>query len=181
MKIVLLTTPLPTQGEQEAITLALDRGEVDLVHLRHPRQTRAEAAAWLSRLPKRVLRRVVLHDHHDLIGDFPEVYGLHLNSHHPEPPEGYTGRLSRSCHSLEEVERFRDECDYLFLSPIFDSISKRGYRSAFTLEELERATREGLITEKVYALGGVTPERYPLLERLGFGGAALLGAFWEGL
>lgn len=179
MRIILLTAPTAIPGEVETITEAIDRGEVDLLHFRRPGLSTEEAAGWLRSLPSRVLSRTVLHDHHELIRHLPELYGLHLNSRHPRPPQGYYGRLSRACHSLEEVRRYRDECDYLFLSPVFDSISKEGYRSGFTLEELERAAKEGLITDKVYALGGVTPEKYPLLDRLGFGGAALLGAFWE--
>lgn len=46
--------------------------------------------------------------------------------------------------------------DYLFLSPIFDSISKRGYLSQFSFESLQNAAKEGLIDGKVFALGGVT-------------------------
>lgn len=71
---------------------------------------------------------------------------------------------------------YKDECDYLFLSPIFDSISKAGYRSAFSHEQLQRAADEGVIDRKVIALGGVTPERIPYLHSLGFGGVAMLGA-----
>lgn len=178
MTIVLLTAPDPVEGEMERIIRAMDRGEADLLHLRRPAQTRAEAAEWLERLPARVLARTVLHDHHDLIRDFPALRGLHLTGRHPAPPAGYSGPLSRSCHSLEELQAWRDECDYLFLSPIFDSISKAGYAGRFTTAELEEAHRRGLIDEKVYALGGVTRDRLPLLRALGFGGAVLLGAFW---
>lgn len=180
MRLVLLTSPTPIEGEVETITEALDRGEVSLVHLRRPDDTRAEAAAWLRTLPDRVRRRTVLHDHYDLTADYPDLYGLHLNSRHPEPPADYRGHLSRSCHTLDEVRQYREACDYLFLSPIFDSISKRDYPSRFTPEELREARDAGLIDERVYALGGVTRARLPLLEEWGFGGAALLGDFWRG-
>lgn len=63
----------------------------------------------------------------------------------------------------------------MFLSPIFDSISKHGYGSAFSHETLRKAAAEGIIDEKVVALGGVTPENAGWLEKLGFGGAAMLG------
>ena len=71
--------------------------------------------------------------------------------------------------------------DYLFLSPIFDSISKRGYLSQFSIESLQNAAEEGLIDGKVFALGGVTQAKLPLLHELGFGGAAMLGAAWQDL
>ena len=69
--------------------------------------------------------------------------------------------------------------DYLFLSPIFDSISKEGYRSAFTPAVLREAAARGLLGERVAALGGVRPELLPTLRDLGFGGAALLGCIWR--
>ncbi len=65
------------------------------------------------------------------------------------------------------------------LSPVFDSISKRGYASAFALPQLEMARAEGIIDDKVIALGGVTADRLPAVRRMGFGGAALLGAIWS--
>jgi thiamine-phosphate pyrophosphorylase len=69
--------------------------------------------------------------------------------------------------------------NYLFLSPIFDSISKQGYCSNFSIELLREAQAEGIIDNKVIALGGVTPRKQPLLESLGFGGYAMMGAVWK--
>ena len=68
--------------------------------------------------------------------------------------------------------------DYLFLSPIFDSISKAGYKSNFTIDELRAAADAGIIDSRVFALGGVTPDRLSLLQSIGFGGAVMLGAVW---
>ena len=65
------------------------------------------------------------------------------------------------------------------LSPIFDSISKVGYKSAFTEEELRKAHHEGIINERVMALGGVTFERIPNVLDLGFGGGMILGDAWQ--
>ena len=105
----------------------------------------------------------------------------HVNKNITDLPVGYNGFRTRSCHSFEELRRYKDEYDYLFLSPIFDSISKVGYKSAFTEEELQKAAEEGLIDEKVIALGGVTFAKIPLLEKLNFGGAAMLGAIYSQL
>ena len=67
------------------------------------------------------------------------------------------GAVSRSCHSLEEVAESR-ELDYVFLSPVFDSISKQGYASHFSEEQLR-----GHVDARVMALGGVTAGRIPWL------------------
>lgn len=87
--------------------------------------------------------------------------------------------VSRSCHSIAEVQKYKDSCNYLFLSPIYDSISKEGYGAAFSRTDLKRAADEGIIDKKVYALGGVSAEHLPELQELGFGGAAVLGALWQ--
>ena len=87
--------------------------------------------------------------------------------------------LTRSCHSLDEIVRYKQEYDYLFLSPIFDSISKVGYTSQFSHDELLRASSMGIIDSRVVALGGVTPDKIAYLEQLGFGGAAMCGAIYR--
>ncbi len=80
--------------------------------------------------------------------------------------------MSRSLHSVEEIAGVKE--DYVFLSPVFPSISKPGYGGSLNLEELKV-----VVNRKVIALGGITEERLPIVERIGFGGAAMLGAVWR--
>ena len=70
------------------------------------------------------------------------------------------------------------QLDYCFLSPIYDSISKAGYASAFSDQEHLRSC---LATSRypVLALGGVQPQHLPELADLVFSGAALLGWVWQ--
>ena len=68
--------------------------------------------------------------------------------------------------------------DYLFLSPIFQSISKEGYGNGFPWYELEEARERGFINPKVFALGGIDASHIRQLKGLGFGGAVVLGALW---
>ena len=71
--------------------------------------------------------------------------------------------------------KYKNDYDYVFLSPIFDSISKAGYKSSFTEEMLKDASSKGIIDKKVVALGGVTLDMIPYLKELNFGGAAMMG------
>lgn len=176
MRIIAITLPELYPGEGEVIMKALDGG-YHLVHLRKPEASEQEMAAIIESLPEKYRSRLVLHSHFHLAGRYG-VYGIHLNSRCSTVPEGFKGSISRSCHSLDEVEKFKENCDYLFLSPIFDSISKQGYRSAFTEEVLREAARKGIIDDKVCALGGVHHGCLQFLEELGFGGAAMLGSVW---
>lgn len=147
---------------------------VDIVHLRKPGATAEECARLLDDLTSDDRRRIVIHDFFELAEPYG-LKGIHLNARRSTVPDGYEGHVSRSCHSLEEVKRYKDACDYVFLSPIFDSVSKQGYASAFTDATLRQASCDGIIDHKVVALGGVTPDKINYLRQLNFGGAAMLG------
>ena len=85
-------------------------------------------------------------------------------------------------HSLKELEVCKEKYEYVFLSPIFDSISKSGYKSAFDLDELKNSplifSRRGAGGE-VFALGGIDEDKIELVSELGFDGVGVLGALWS--
>ncbi len=173
MRLIAITTPKVTDDDAPIIGQLLDRG-IDTVHLRKPDSTIDQCRALLASLGVEQRARIVIHDYPTLYDEF-SLKGIHLNRNITTLPDNYRGSRSRSCHTIEEVARYKDEYDYLFLSPIFDSISKAGYHSAFSHEVLLRAAQRGIIDKKVIALGGVTFERLTYLKELGFGGAAMLG------
>ena len=175
-KTIVITLPHFFDGEAGQIVQLL-QGSVDLVHIRKPQATEEETEQLLREIPKEFHHRLVLHDHHSLAVRH-HLHGVHLNSRNPQPPEGWRGSVSRSCHSLAEVREWKQRCDYVSLSPIFDSISKQGYHAAFTTEQLARAKEKGIIDEKVMALGGVTFNRMDEVLRMGFGGGMILGDAW---
>lgn len=156
----------------------LDRG-INRVHIRKPGSSIEETEKLIQGIPERLHSRLSLHDHHELIERYPCIWP-HVNARNPEVPEISGSHFSRSCHSLEELE-MKPEAAYSFLSPIFDSISKQGYSSTFRPEILADAAARNIINSRTIALGGVTPERIPMLGKLGFGGAAMLGYLWGDL
>ena len=177
MKLIVITRPDFYPAEAAQITLLLQQG-LDTLHLRKPEATQQEVADLLDQIPASLHPHIVLHEHFELSQRYA-VKGLHLNRRHSTPPTDYRGALSRSCHTFEEVSQWKAQCSYLFLSPIFDSISKAGYASAFSPEQLAEARIQGLIDQKVVALGGVTSQHFAQLKAWGFGGAALLGDIWH--
>ncbi|MBQ5621975.1 MAG: thiamine phosphate synthase, partial [Bacteroidaceae bacterium] len=99
-----------------------------------------------------------------------------------EVPDWFSGDTfsnSRTCNTNSEITAHQDGFDNDFLSPIFDSISKEGYQSAFSRDELLEAKRKGILSKNVYALGGITFDKLNEIQNLGFYGAAILGAFWN--
>lgn len=196
MRIIVISAPDFLPGEAEAVTALLEAGAWR-VHVRKPAAGSDSIVRLLEHIPAALYSRISLHDHHELAARFG-VGGVHLNSRNPSVPAGFGGLVSRSCHSMEELSEYGSVCDYMFLSPIFDSISKSGYASRFSLEEIRRRIAAGSDVAtarmdvmssdgncrfvdwgRVFALGGVCPDNIRLLEEAGFGGAAVLGYLWE--
>lgn len=180
MKAVVITLPHFIPSEAEHIVGLLQRDDVSLMHIRKPGATLQQTEDLIRQVLSiaDVRHRLVLHDHHCLARKYA-LMGVHLNSRNPLPPSGWQGSISRSCHSLYELVEWKPLCDYVTLSPIFDSISKQGYTSAFTPQQIADAVARGIIDDKVLALGGVTFERLPLVAGMGFGGGMILGDAWR--
>ena len=177
MKIIAITTPKVIDEDAYIIKSLLDKG-VDIVHLRKPESCIDDCRKLLSTLDAEYRASIVIHDYPELYSEF-SLRGIHINRNVVALPSGYNGLKTRSCHSLEEVVRYKSEYDYLLLSPIFDSISKVGYRSTFNEDVLQRASTSGIIDSKVIALGGVTLDKISYLKGLNFGGAAMVGAIYN--
>ncbi len=185
-RLVLLTAPTAQPDEAHVLTelLAQDLGRL---HLRKPGWPAAQLEALIQELPLQVYPRLVLHACPELVRKY-QLGGLHLTEHaraaarrRPALLPGQT--LSTSFHSLAEISRDRRHYDYVFLSPIFDSLSKAGYASNFDLGDLQRAlpalaARPGYHAP-VLALGGIEAQNISQVRQAGFAGAAVLGAVWQ--
>ena len=177
MKIIAITVPKMIDEDAYLISNLLKMG-IYSVHLRKPEATINECRQLLTKLTDAERAKIIIHDYPELYTEF-SLKGIHINKNITSLPDGYNGFKTRSCHSFEEIERYKTEYDYLFLSPIFNSISKVGYKSGFTKEELQKASTSGIIDHKVIALGGVTLDMTPYLKQLNFGGIAMIGGIYN--
>lgn len=177
MKLILITAPEYFVEEDQILTTLFEEG-LDILHLRKPDTEAIYAERLLTLIPEKYHKKIVVHDHFDLCDEY-KLKGIHLNSRNPLVPDNYSGHISASCHTLDEVKADKKTCDYVFLSPIFDSISKHGYSSKFTPEEIREAVKADIIDKKVIALGGIDEENILRVKDLGFGGAAIMGALWS--
>lgn len=173
MKWITITSPSFFDGEACFLHRLFDAG-IDTLHLRKPTSSLEDCRRLLDKLSQDELSKTIIHDFFELTFDYP-LKGIHLNSRNNIITVDYHGYVSRSCHSLKEVVQYKPYCGYMFLSPIFDSISKQGYLSTFSETTLDDAASQGIIDDKVIALGGVDIEKLPLLRRWHFGGAVMLG------
>ncbi|MBQ0050210.1 MAG: thiamine phosphate synthase [Bacteroidales bacterium] len=181
MQLIVITRPDFFPRETELVNSLFEQG-LQRLHLRKPDATPEDMERWLQQIEPCFRRSIALHDHHALVDKWL-LGGIHLNARNPQPPETWDANkgvlLSRSCHSLDELRTLSQDCAYAFLSPIFNSISKQGYAAQFSLEQLKGVQEEMPFFDKVFALGGVTPERVPALQETGFRGVAVLGDIWQ--
>lgn len=177
MKLILITSPTYFVEEDKIITSLFEEG-LDILHLRKPDTAPLFAERLLTLIPEQYHKRIVVHGHFYLKEEF-RLKGIHLNLRNPNAPEHYKGHISCSCHSLEEVKERKRNYDYVFMSPVFDSISKQDYNAQYSPEEIKKAHKQGIIDKKVYALGGIDVHNIKEVKKYGFGGAAVMGAIWQ--
>ena len=173
---IIITSPDFLRNESKYISSLFDAG-LEILHLRKPDATKEEYERLFNSIPQKYHERIMLHDFFELTEQY-NVRGVHLNRRNPEYSGTKNIKISKSCHSTQELETI-DKYDYVFLSPVFNSISKEGYHATFSHKELLHASQTGLINEKVIALGGIYVNTLPLLESYKFGGIGVLGAIWD--
>lgn len=177
MKLILITTPTYFIEEDKIITTLFEEG-LDILHLRKPNTAPMFAERLLTLIPEQFRKRIVVHDHFYLKEEFG-LKGIHLNERNSQIPENYKGHISCSCNTLEDIKQKKQSYDYVFLNPVFDSISNPDYFSSFSLEDLKNARKADIIDKRVMALGGINDQNICMLKGLGFGGVAVMGGLWN--
>lgn len=171
MKLIVVSAETIFEGETAIVNQLFENG-LNRFHLRKPGLSFNEQKDWLTEIKSEYLNRIVLHDHYELMHHFP-VKGIHVNARSGDTLKG----LSKSCHSLEELTSLQD-FEYVFLSPIFDSISKQGYTAQFEMDKLNTELNKEHSFE-VIALGGIDANNIDTCRSIGFDGVAVLGAVWK--
>lgn len=176
--IIGITTPdqsADIRNESFSISQYLKSGAVDSFHIRKPDSDLSYVRSLISAIPSELHSLLVLHSHFHLFDQY-NFGGIHYKSEN----DGFMLEdkiISRSCHSVLECNINSQLFTYSFLSPIFDSISKEGYKSKFSLKD--ETLLDTIGRWPVIALGGVSPEDFEILYEAKFAGAALLGYLWN--
>ena len=189
MKKIIISNPTDFEGEIGLIEqLLTDKSLV--FHLRKPEKTHEELTEFLRQISPKFYRQIVLHAHHDLLKKY-KLKGVHFTEIIRQKlsdealisvvkilqKKGLT--VSFSLHSLEAIEQLPCTADYVFLSSIFQSISKIDYPSAFSVESLTHFFENRQSTVPVLALGGVCNDNIEIIQAIGFQGYALMGSVWK--
>lgn len=180
MELIVLSSPEFLHDEARLINELFAVG-MKRFHLRKPNGSIAKFTKVLNAIDSCFRKQVVLHQHHELADTFamerrhyPEALRLLQADMVADQKRRGIG-LSTSIHKLEHANALSD-FDYVFFSPVFNSISKLGYHGAlapdFRLSKPKAAPA-------IIALGGVDVANIPLVRAMNFDGVAVLGAIWN--
>ena len=67
----------------------------------------------------------------------------------------------------------------MYVCPIFESISKPGYKGTWDHQWLANRLTTNALDESIIALGGVSADNRDAIVEMGFDGAAVLGFIWQ--
>ena len=180
---LILITPEQNHPDEVRIIEELCRKFNVSIHVRKPEYTVQDYRKYLlSFTSKQVMASFVLHDHHELVHEFP-VKGIHLKERdrlRQIDPTLQDKIVSTSLHNIPDIIGLEDMYSYVFFSPIFESISKKSYGIDMSAEDLQRKVAEFKKRSSValIGLGGISEETIATVKKSGFDGAALLGAVW---
>lgn len=164
--------------EEDKILTTLFEAGMDSLHLYKPGAEPVYSERLLTLLSEDYYGRIVVHDHFYLKEEF-RLKGIHLNNCQMEPPIGYRGNISRTCHNIGEVREAKKRSNYVFLKTVFDSQSNPDDKASLTTDSLEEAASNGLIDKKVFAMGGMNLDNISVARNLGFGGVVICGDLWN--
>lgn len=150
------------------------------LHLRKPGFAIHAYQNLIDQIESQYHRKIMIHEHHELCIKYG-LRGIHI----PEYSRKQIAQLdtyvneyyaqdfvvSSSFHDIDSIQQFQIHLDYYLLSPVFDSVSKKGYSG----KEFNVLDQERLIV----GLGGIHTDNISDTLQLGYQGVAVLGSIWE--
>ena len=187
MEIIVISPETDYPNEHEWVIKLFEAGLLRY-HVRKPRMNDEQLEQYLEEIPEAWRSQVIPHQSHNFVDSF-KLGGWHFKVDSSQIARAdnlrqtrHNGQvLSRSIHSLDDLNEDLSGWDYVFLSPVFQSISKRDYGPKWEESQLPAALRycKEAYHTKVFALGGVDDSRVHQCSLMGFDGVVLLGAIWE--
>jgi thiamine-phosphate pyrophosphorylase len=187
MKIVVISQTKIIEDEHKLVQQFFEAG-LGTFHIRKPRLRTKELIEYLEKIPQQFHNRIIIHSHHNLAGKF-NLQGVHYTRLHlesnfknwwREKKLGFIKRKLIRTSSHNKLASLYDESDYnfdyVFLSPIFDSITGK-YQSGFYEDAIKIAVQK--TGKKIIARGGIDITRIEKVHELGLHGLALYSCLWN--
>jgi len=179
--MIVVIAPEKDIPNEIAILHELFQQGLNYYHLRKPFKNYEEHCDYLNAIDLKYHDRIVVHLHHQLINDY-NLKGLHFQEQmridHIDNPgqyfkslDMYGKTISSSFHDPNVLEDCEFEFDYHLLSPVFSSISKKGYKGkGFDVNTIDKL---------IIGMGGIDNATVKPTLALGYKGIGVLGGVWN--
>jgi len=178
--IVLIAPEQDIPNEIDTLHLLFKAG-LQYYHFRKPFKNYEEHLAFLNQIEVQYHNRIVVHYFHELVNSY-HLKGIHFQEQKRiavlENGKGYFNTLqmvgktmSSSFHDPKDVGNCEFEFDYHLLSPVFPSISKKGYQGkGFNVTAIDKF---------IIGMGGIQSKTIEKTFKLGYKGVGVLGGVWN--
>jgi thiamine-phosphate pyrophosphorylase len=187
MITIVLSNPRSIEGEIQTICELFENG-MEVFHLRKKGYSTKRVEQILKQIPEKYHSKIVLHSKYQLVLKY-NLRGIHITSSNRKNSffeklkilyyrfKRPNLKISSSFNHLSSLIDDKKTYDYVFISPVFDSISKSGYQSAFTHHHLNVILPK--TGKNVIALGGIELDKVEQVKEMKFAGLALSGIIWQ--
>lgn len=184
MKLLTIISPEENvKNETDIVNEFFEEG-LQIFHLRKSWTNVIQYKKYLEGIKPTFLSKISLHLNNHSIHSSMQLNRFHIKENqrlsHGEQTyqlmaqDGF--HLSTSIHRTDSLDTLLPFWNYVFLSPVSESISKPGYKN----DELTRLTfKRGRSKHRIIALGGITPQNAANILKRGYDGVAVLGAIWN--
>ncbi|MBI3133991.1 MAG: thiamine phosphate synthase [Bacteroidetes bacterium] len=181
MQLIVVSSPAEIANEAAIINALFDEG-LERFHLRKPDYTEPDLMRLLEKIAPENYPKIAFHQLHSaaLKNGFNRIHFTatareQLHAEELEKLHANGCKLSTSIHTL--TEKLSDKFDYAFYGPVFDSISKQGYKPA--VDFIPPVAHHKNSSTRIIAIGGIDAVKLKEIAQAGFDGAALLGTIWH--
>lgn len=187
MQIALFTNPEEIQNEAEILHQMAELS-IDYIVLRKPLNDTDYLLAFTEQLSPLVLSKLIVSDI-EVFNQF-KVKGFHFSrtfiknktitvlQNLKNSIQQNNQISSISCHNIQTLETLDNDYDLVFISPVFNSISKENEPSRWDIDELKTFLIKPKTKTNFLALGGVNFENIKKIKETGFDGVGILGYIW---
>ncbi|MBL1280715.1 MAG: thiamine phosphate synthase [Fluviicola sp.] len=188
--IVLISPETDIKNEIQILHQLFDAG-LEFYHFRKPSKSLQEHRDYLNQIDEKHHDKIITHYFHELANEF-NLKGIHLqeqvrkdlgvniedyiseqhqSSNAPKLQSSKTLTISSSFHDPSTLENCSTNFDYNLLSPVFSSISKKGYEGkGFDVSGTKKT---------IVGMGGVNEDTIEATLKLGYKGIGVLGGVWN--
>ena len=178
--IVVIAPEKDIPNEIEMLNQLFEEG-LEYYHFRKPDKNYEEHVVYLNQIDNKHHDKIITHYFHELINEF-NLKGIHFQEQKRRDAlengsEYFIGlnmmgkTMSSSFHKPEELANCDIEFDYHLLSPVFSSISKKGYEGrGFDVSHIDKT---------IVGMGGINIDTIKKTIELGFQGVGVLGGIWN--